>query len=90
LELTTQDFEQAERSLAVLEEKLAALSHSWLASTKLGGMSCRVGLAEVRYMRALNWQHEDVSLFLRAKNWPERIADLKRQDFNFSCSFGHD
>lgn len=32
---------------------------------------------------SLNWQHEDIPLFLKAKNWSEQLRDLKSQDFNF-------
>ena len=40
---------------------------------------------------SLNWQHEDIPLFLRAKNWRDQPAgksgltlfDLKQDDFNF-------
>lgn len=32
---------------------------------------------------SLNWQHEDIPLFLRAKNWSDTIKGLKSEDFNF-------
>ena len=32
---------------------------------------------------SLNWQHEDIPEFLRAKNWSQQVKDLKSQDFNF-------
>jgi ribonucleoside-diphosphate reductase alpha chain len=32
---------------------------------------------------SLNWQHEDIPLFLRAKNWSEQVRALKESDFNF-------
>lgn len=32
---------------------------------------------------SLNWQHDDVESFLRAKDWPKEIRELKAQDFNF-------
>ncbi len=32
---------------------------------------------------SLNWQHEDIPLFLEAKNWPNKIKELKQEDFNF-------
>jgi ribonucleoside-diphosphate reductase alpha chain len=32
---------------------------------------------------SLDWQHEDVSKFLRVKNWTEDIRGLKQRDFNF-------
>ena len=32
---------------------------------------------------SLNWQHEDVPLFLKAKDWSEQIKQLKSEDFNF-------
>ena len=32
---------------------------------------------------SLNWQHEDINEFLHAKNWPDRIKQLKTEDFNF-------
>jgi ribonucleoside-diphosphate reductase alpha chain len=32
---------------------------------------------------SLNWQHEDISTFLQAKNWSNQIRELKTQDFNF-------
>ena len=32
---------------------------------------------------SLNWQHEDIPLFLRAKNWSDEIKELKATNFNF-------
>jgi ribonucleoside-diphosphate reductase alpha chain len=32
---------------------------------------------------SLNWQHEDIPDFLKAKNWPDVIRELKAKDFNF-------
>lgn len=32
---------------------------------------------------SLNWQHEDITEFLKAKNWSEEIRELKAKDFNF-------
>lgn len=32
---------------------------------------------------SLNWQHEDIPLFLKAKNWGSRISEIKAEDFNF-------
>lgn len=32
---------------------------------------------------SLNWQHEDIPLFLKAKDWSEQIKQLKSEDFNF-------
>jgi ribonucleoside-diphosphate reductase alpha chain len=32
---------------------------------------------------SLNWQHEDIQEFMRAKDWPQVIRELKAQDFNF-------
>lgn len=32
---------------------------------------------------SLNWQHEDIPLFLRAKNWSAELKELKERDFNF-------
>lgn len=32
---------------------------------------------------SLNWQHEDIPLFLRAKDWSQTVRGLKEQDFNF-------
>jgi len=32
---------------------------------------------------SLNWQHDDISTFLYAKNWSERIKQMKAEDFNF-------
>lgn len=32
---------------------------------------------------SLNWQHEDIPLFLRAKNWTDEVKALKEKDFNF-------
>ena len=31
---------------------------------------------------SLNWLHEDIPAFLKAKNWSQRIKDLKAEDFN--------
>jgi ribonucleoside-diphosphate reductase alpha chain len=32
---------------------------------------------------SLNWAHEDVGDFLKAKNWSEAVKELKAKDFNF-------
>jgi ribonucleoside-diphosphate reductase alpha chain len=32
---------------------------------------------------SLNWRHEDMPLFLQAKNWSQAIRQLKETDFNF-------
>lgn len=32
---------------------------------------------------SLNWQHEDIPMFLTAKNWSADVRKLKEQDFNF-------
>jgi ribonucleoside-diphosphate reductase alpha chain len=32
---------------------------------------------------SLNWQHEDIPVFLGAKNWSDVIRGLKEQDYNF-------
>lgn len=32
---------------------------------------------------SLNWQHEDIPEFLRAKNWSDVIKEQKAKDFNF-------
>ena len=32
---------------------------------------------------SLNWAHEDIPDFLRAKNWSPSVQELKSQDFNF-------
>jgi ribonucleoside-diphosphate reductase alpha chain len=32
---------------------------------------------------SLNWKHEDIPLFLKAKNWSPIIRKLKEEDFNF-------
>lgn len=31
---------------------------------------------------SLNWRHEDIPLFIRAKNWSEDVRALKAKDFN--------
>ena len=35
---------------------------------------------------SLNWQHEDIPMFLTAKNWSEKVRELKAEDFNFPAS----
>lgn len=35
---------------------------------------------------SLNWQHEDVPLFLESKNWSDVIKGLKQEDFNFPAA----
>jgi ribonucleoside-diphosphate reductase alpha chain len=35
---------------------------------------------------SLNWLHEDIPLFLKAKNWSDQIKELKSKDFNFPAS----
>lgn len=35
---------------------------------------------------SLNWAHEDIPLFLRAKNWSPEVRALKEKDFNFPAS----
>jgi ribonucleoside-diphosphate reductase alpha chain len=32
---------------------------------------------------SLNWQHEDIPVFLEAKNWNTELKELKAKDFNF-------
>ena len=32
---------------------------------------------------SLNWKHEDIPIYLRAKNWSKEIVELKAKDFNF-------
>lgn len=32
---------------------------------------------------SLNWQHEDIPLFLQSKNWSDEVKVLKEKDFNF-------
>ena len=32
---------------------------------------------------SLNWLHEDIPAFLKAKNWSEQVKQLKNSDFNF-------
>ena len=32
---------------------------------------------------SLNWLHEDIPSFLKAKNWSEQVKQLKNSDFNF-------
>ncbi len=32
---------------------------------------------------SLNWRHEDIPEFLRAKNWSDQLKELKTTDFNF-------
>lgn len=32
---------------------------------------------------SLNWQHEDIDQFLRAKNWSDVVREQKLKDFNF-------
>lgn len=35
---------------------------------------------------SLNWLHEDIPLFLQAKNWPDHIKEMKSNDFNFPAN----
>ena len=35
---------------------------------------------------SLNWAHEDIPLFLRAKNWSPEVKELKNKDFNFPAT----
>jgi ribonucleoside-diphosphate reductase alpha chain len=35
---------------------------------------------------SLNWQHEDIPLFLKAKNWNDEVKALKAKDFNFPAA----
>jgi ribonucleoside-diphosphate reductase alpha chain len=34
---------------------------------------------------SLNWLHEDIPAFLKAKNWSQEIKDMKNKDFNFAA-----
>jgi ribonucleoside-diphosphate reductase alpha chain len=34
---------------------------------------------------SLNWLHEDIPAFLKAKNWSETIKEAKNKDFNFAA-----
>ena len=36
---------------------------------------------------SLNWQHEDIEMFLNAKDWSDTIKKLKADDFNFPAPF---
>jgi ribonucleoside-diphosphate reductase alpha chain len=33
----------------------------------------------------LGWQHPDILKFIKIKNWPQEIRDLKEKDFNFAA-----
>jgi len=35
---------------------------------------------------SLNWLHEDIPLFLQAKNWSEKVKSMKNEDFNFPAN----
>lgn len=35
---------------------------------------------------SLNWKHEDIPLFLKVKNWPSQVRELKEVDFNFPAT----
>lgn len=35
---------------------------------------------------SLNWMHEDIPTFLKAKNWTDEVKALKEKDFNFPAS----
>jgi ribonucleoside-diphosphate reductase alpha chain len=35
---------------------------------------------------SLNWQHEDIPLFLSAKNWSEEVRAAKAKDFNYPAT----
>lgn len=35
---------------------------------------------------SLNWQHEDIPLFLKAKNWSDVVREQKAVDFNFPAT----
>ena len=35
---------------------------------------------------SLNWLHEDIPTFLKAKNWTDEVKALKEKDFNFPAS----
>lgn len=35
---------------------------------------------------SLNWKHEDIPLFLKAKNWAPEVKELKSKDFNFPAT----
>ena len=35
---------------------------------------------------SLNWQHEDIPIFLGAKNWSDEVRALKEKDFNFPAA----
>ena len=34
---------------------------------------------------SLNWLHDDIPAFLKAKNWSDKIKALKNEDFNFAA-----
>jgi len=36
---------------------------------------------------SLNWQHEDIPIFLRAKNWSKAVREAKELDFNAPAPF---
>ena len=35
---------------------------------------------------SLNWQHEDIPIFMKAKNWTDDIKAMKEKDFNFPAN----
>ena len=38
---------------------------------------------------SLKWNHPDVHKFIKVKNWPKEIIDLKAKDFSFPAPFDH-
>lgn len=38
---------------------------------------------------SLRWNHPDVHKFIKVKNWPKEIVELKAKDFSFPAPFDH-
>ena len=46
-------------------------------------VDCKGACCRSAIYASLNWQHEDIHSFLRAKNWSEIVREQKLNDFNF-------
>lgn len=54
-----------------------------LAINEIGRNVMQGGSRRSAIYASLNWQHEDISKFLSAKNWSEQTKQLKAENFNY-------
>jgi ribonucleoside-diphosphate reductase alpha chain len=53
------------------------------ATNEIGRNVMQGGSRRSAIYASLNWQHEDITEFLKSKNWSPEVRALKEKDFNF-------